>query len=554
MNLNKKFAVLALILALPLLTTAQRSRSQETNGTTYMNRPQLVVGVVVDQMRYDYLFRYWNHYGNTGFKRLLNEGFLCRNANYNYVPTYTAPGHACIYTGTSPSVNGIISNDWYDRSTRSSVYCVSDTTVNPIGTTSISGKMSPRQLLSTTMTDELRLATNFASKVIGVALKDRGAILPAGHSANAAYWHDPYSNNWVTSSYYMKELPAWVQGFNQRKLVDSLTSTAWTTLLPIAAYTESSSDDNAYEGLYKGEIKPVFPHDLPTLRTADPELIRRTPFGNTYTRLFAEACLTGENMGKGASTDFLAVSFSSTDYVGHQFGINAIETEDTYLRLDQDISEFLSFLDEQYGKNGYLLFLTADHGAANNPDFNHDCRIPSGNFKDDTMSDSLRAEIGKLYGDTDLILSASSHNIYLNRDRIAKKNLNLEEIQERCANFVLKFKGVAEAITSTELALGIAREGLLRIVQNGFNRVRSADVSIQLQPGWIDWYTKTGTTHGAAYSYDTHVPVIFFGAGIKKGNTALPVEITDIAPTICTLLDIEFPSGTSGKPIDPVLK
>lgn len=552
MKLKLKLALV--LMCFTLTTIAQRNKTTENTYKVFAQRPALVVGIVVDQMRYDYLFRYWKHYGDNGFKRLLNDGFLCRNANFNYVPTYTAPGHACIYTGATPAVNGIVSNEWYDRTMKTSVYCVSDTTVKPVGTTSISGKMSPQQLLSTTMTDELRLATNFKSKVIGISLKDRGAILPAGHTANAAYWHDPYSNNWVSSTYYLKELPDWAIQFNSRKVVDSLLTNPWTTLLPISEYTESSADDNEYEGLYKGETKPVFPHNLPALKAAESELIRKVPSGNAYTRLFAEAALEGERLGKNGTTDFLAVSFSSTDYIGHMYGINAIEMEDTYLRLDLEIAAFLKTLDTRIGNGNYILFLTADHGAVNNPEFNQDSRIPAGNIQDNSISDSLKLYLNTLYKDTNLVLSASSHNIYLNREQIEKRKFNLEEIQQKCSDFVLHFDGVAESLTASELSKGLCREGLKMLVQNGFNQQRSSDVSIQLKPGWLDWYTRTGTSHGTFYHYDTHVPVIFFGAGIPAGSTAREVNIVDIAPTICTMLNIESPSGCTGHPILEVLK
>ncbi|MEO8088088.1 MAG: alkaline phosphatase family protein, partial [Bacteroidota bacterium] len=339
-------------------------------------KPKLVVGIVVDQMRYDYLFRFKEKYSEGGFRRLMHDGFLFENANYNYVPTYTAPGHTCIYTGTTPSHNGIISNDWYDRELGKTIGCVWDSTMKPVGTTSISGKMSPKNLLCTTVTDELRAASNFKSKVIGIALKDRGAILPAGHSANAAYWHDPYSNNWVTSSYYMAQLPTWAQKFNERKMVDSMLSKPWNTLLPVDSYVESTADDTPYEGLFKGETKPVFPHNLPEIKKDDEELIRKTPFGNTFTAMFAKAAIEGEQLGKGSNIDFLAISFSSTDYVGHMFGTNAIELEDTYIRLDRDLADLLSYLDNTVGKNNYLLFLTADHGAVANPIYNHDHNLP----------------------------------------------------------------------------------------------------------------------------------------------------------------------------------
>jgi predicted AlkP superfamily pyrophosphatase or phosphodiesterase len=516
-------------------------------------KPKLVVGIVVDQMRYDYLFRYWNKYLDTGFKRLINEGFLLKNANYNYVPTYTGPGHACIYTGTTPSTNGIVSNDWYDKDLKKEVYCAEDTTVRPVGTPSLSSRMSPQRLLTTTITDELRLSNNFQSKVVGIALKDRGAIFPAGHTANAAYWFDRESANWVTSSYYMQELPQWVRDFNGSKQVDMLLKDKWNTLLPIEQYTESSADDVRYEGLYAGETHPVFPHDLPQIKLKDKDLIKRVPMGNTFTKDFAEAALRGEQLGKGNFTDFLAISFSSTDYVGHQFGINSIEVEDTYIRLDRDLAELFDFLEKWVGHNNYLLFLTADHGASNNTFYNLDKKIPAGFFDAKLIDSLLEKHLTETYGTGEFIAELSSHGIYFNTTVIEQRKISKKEIARNCADFLLGIKGVAVAIPAEELKEGQWNEGVLSLLQKGFNWQRSPDVLMSLDPAWMEWESKTGTTHGAAYSYDTHVPILFYGWNIPHGSSAEPVFVTDVAPTLATMLNIEFPNGNSGKPIQPLL-
>lgn len=552
-KLNIVFSLVSILITIASSAQVQKEKAGADDNTFY-KRPKLVVGVVVDQMRYDYLVRFNDKYVDGGFRRLLKDGFSFTNANYNYVPTYTACGHTCVYTGTTPSHNGIVSNDWFNRYTKSNTYCVSDTTVSSLGTTSISGKMSPVNLLTTTIGDELKLATNFHSKVLGIALKDRGSILTAGKGADAAYWHDPYSNNFVTSTYYMKALPTWVEDFNNRKVADSLLANPWTTLLPIEQYTESSPDDSPYEGIFKGETKPVFPHNLPALKTENSELIRDVPFGNTLTKEFVFSAIQAEKMGKGSETDFLAISFTSTDYVGHMFGVNAIETEDTYLRLDRDIADLLRFLDNYVGKDEYLLFLTADHGAVTNPVFNDDHRMTGEFFEGTSVMDSLKSELKRVYGEGNFILSRSTQNIYLDRDLIASKKIKLEEIQNRIAAFISNFEGVSAAMTATELQKGIERTGVYEFMQNGFNPQRSADVIVQLQPGWISWSTKTGTTHGSAYRYDTHVPMIYFGKNVRSGNSATPVNITDIAPTISTFLNIEFPSGNTGVPLQDWLK
>ncbi len=537
-----------------LLTIIQVNFLFAQKPAAEMARPKLVVGIVVDQMRYDYLFRYWNKYLDTGFKRLINEGFLLKNANYNYVPTYTGPGHACVYTGTTPSVSGIVSNDWYDKDIRKEVYCVEDTTVLPVGTAALSARMSPQRLLTTTVTDELRFATNYQSKVIGIALKDRGAILPAGHTANAAYWFDKETTNWVTSSYYMKQLPQWVQDFNAKKPVDALLNGKWNTFLPVEQYMESTADDVRYEGLYAGETHPVFPHDLPAIRLKDKDLIKKVPMGNTLTKDFAEAALRGEQLGKGNFTDFLAISFSSTDYVGHQFGINSIEIEDTYIRLDRDLAELFDFLEKWVGHTNYLLFLTADHGAAGNTFYNMDKKIPAGFFDAKLVDSLLESNLQALYGQGSYIAELSSHGIYLDHQLISQKNISISDISEKCVDFLMKTKGVAMAVSAGQLRKEHWSEGVMSLLQKGFNWQRSPDVLMSLEPAWMEWESKTGTTHGAAYSYDTHVPILFYGWNIPQGSSAEPVFITDIAPTIATLLNIEFPNGNSGKPIQPLLK
>ena len=344
-------------------------------------RPKLVVGIVVDQMRWDYLYRYYDRYQQNGFKRLLNEGFTCENTYIDYIPTVTAIGHSTTYTGSVPSIHGITGNEFIIEATGKTMYCTEDSTVSTVGSASNAGKMSPRNLLTTTITDELKLATNFRSKVIGIALKDRGSILPAGHTANAAYWFDGPTGNWITSTYYMNELPAWVKRFNDQKLPEKYLKQDWNTLYDIKTYVQSSTDNNPYEGKFSGSSTSTFPVKTSTLFTdKNYDILRTTPFGNTFTLDMAKAAIDNEQLGKDDITDFLALSFSSPDYIGHKFGINAIEVEDTYLRLDRDLANLLSYLDTKVGKGAYTVFLTADHGAAHNPNFLIDNKIPAGYF------------------------------------------------------------------------------------------------------------------------------------------------------------------------------
>lgn len=536
-----------------LLTTFFTASAQKKKSEPIASKPKLVVGIVVDQMKVEYLFRYAQKFGNNGFKRLLNEGFFCENTNYNYVPTFTGPGHACVYTGATPSSNGIIANDWFQRNTNDTMYCTDDHLVNSVGTNSDAGKMSPKNLLTTTITDELRISNNFKSKVIGIALKDRGAILPAGQSANAAYWFDGSNGNWITSSYYMNELPAWVNNFNALKFPEKYLSEQWKTLLPIEQYTESTADDNAYEESFKGESKPIFPHDIPTLKGKNFDILRKIPSGNTFTKDFAIAALKAENMGKGTVTDFLAVSFSSTDYVGHQFGTNAIETEDTYLRLDNDIADLLKFLDETYGKNNVLVFLTADHGAIQNVTYLHDHKIAAKTFNSKSIADILSVQLKNKFGEEALVSSVINDQVYLNHTLIADKKLNLEEVQKTTASLLLELDGVANTLTATQFSTIQFTEGICSKIQHGFYKKRSGDVMIILEPGLVE-YKKTGTTHGSGNNYDTHVPLIWYGWNIPNGKTAKPFNVVDIAATLAAMLHIEFPSGCTGKPIEELVK
>ena len=521
-----------------------------------LERPKLVVGIVVDQMRYDYLYRYWNKYGNDGFKRLVKDGFSYENTHYNYVPTYTGPGHASIYTGTTPAIHGIIGNNWYDRATGKDMYCTDDKTVKGVGSTSVWGQMSPANLISTTITDQLRLATNMQSKVIGVCIKDRGSILPAGHAANAAYWYDGTNGAWITSTYYLQELPQWAKEFNNRKLPDKYLSQPWTTLLPLAQYTESTPDDNEFEKTFSGEPRPVFPHDLPKLKGNSWDIIRSTPFGNTLTKDFAIAAVRAENLGKGANTDFLALSFSSTDYVGHQFGPNSIEAEDTYLRLDKDLAEFLKFLDSFVGKNDYLVFLSADHGAAHAPAYANSVKLPANSLPNKVIQDSLKTFLNKQYGTGNWVTTFMNYQVYLNHELIESKKINMADMQEKVAGYLLGIEGVLKTTTTTDLNKMQPENGLEGLMQRGYLRRRSGDVLVTLQPGWFEGYSgkdTKGTTHGSAFAYDTHVPLLWYGWQVKKGASSERVSITDIAPTIAQWLHITEPNGTTGRPLRTVL-
>ncbi len=526
-----------------------QSNKTKTTSTT----PKLVVGIVVDQMRYDYIYRFWNKYGNGGFKQLVNEGFFCRNTHYNYMPTYTAPGHASIYTGTTPAVHGIIGNNWFVKESNKSTYCTDDKSVKTVGSTSAAGEMSPANMWSSTITDELRLTSNFGSKTIGISLKDRGSILPAGHLANAAYWFDSQNGAFITSTHYMQALPEWVNTFNGQDKAREYLRIPWTTLMPIAQYTESLPDDNPYEGLFKGEEKPVFPHNLPEIHKQEGyEAIRSTPYGNSIVTDFALAAIQAEKMGQGPATDFLAVSYSSTDYIGHKFGPRAIELEDTYLRLDRELARVLNYLEENLGKENVLVFLTADHAGAEVPAYLQSLHMPAGYFNSKNYVTSLKTHLYQTYGDS-LVSTFINQQVYLRNDAVASGKLAIEEVQQTIARYALSFDGVASTLTGQSLQENEYTQGIKQLIQKGYHARRSGDVILNFHPQWLE-YSKTGTTHGSPYTYDTHVPLLWYGWKIKSGSTAEYVAITDIAPTLAIFLNTSFPNGNTGKPISALVK
>ena len=519
-----------------------------------VGKPKLVVGLVIDQMRWDYLYRFNSLYGQGGFKRLLKQGFSAENAMIPYLPTYTAVGHTCIYTGSVPAISGIVGNNWFDKTTGKGVYCTDDSTVATVGNNGLAGKMSPDNLWVTTVTDELKLSNNFKSKVIGIALKDRGAILPAGHSANAAYWYDDQAGKWITSSYYMQNLPDWVNQFNDGDLPAKYMSSDWNTLYPISKYDLSSADDEPYETAIKGEKGVVFPHPLSKISTQDLYAsFKTTPFANTYTFDFAKAAVEKEGMGKGSVTDFLAVSISSTDYIGHSFGPNSVEIEDTYLRLDKDIADFLAYLDKTIGAGNYLFFLTADHGVAHIPAFLNEHKLPGGTFSENTIARDINTAVDSAFGIPKVVNTVMNYQVYLNDAAISAAGKDKEAIEKLVIRKLKQRPYIITAFALEEIAETALPQPQRDMMINGYNPKRSGDIQFTFKPGYFDGGTK-GTTHGLWNPYDAHIPCVFFGWGVKPGKTNRETYMTDIAPTIAALLHIQMPNGCVGKVITEVVK
>lgn len=523
------------------------------------NSPRLVVGIVVDQMCYEYLYRYADKFGDGGFKRLMQEGTNCRNANYNYIPTFTGPGHASIYTGTTPSNHGIVGNEWYDRSLKAEINCVEDSTVSTVGSISNYGKYSPINLKTNTITDQLKVTYNSA-KVVSVSIKNRGAILPGGHLSDGSYWFDYVSGGMITSSYFKKELPSWVSTFNDMQYPKNSCNEVWDTYYPIEQYTESGPDNTPYEHLLVGKTTPTFPYNLKEMTGGVPDydLFTTTPYANTYLTDFALAAIEHEQLGTDTQADMLCVSYSTPDIAGHAFGPQAIEMEDMYIRLDLEIERFLNELEARVGKKEFVLFLTADHAVVPVPQFLIDHNLPGGYFFLGTHMTELSQFSIERFG-VDLIELETNLNIYLNHALIEEKKLSLEEVATEFANKVQGWEGVKRVFTASQLYESATDDEWMDMVRKGYHHGESGDIVFMLEPGYLPKTSDTelsrkGTSHGSAYSYDTHVPLLWYGANVPAQEIFRNVEITDITATLTHILNLQNLGALTGQPILELLK
>ena len=542
--LRKFFLYTVIVLQLPLITL-----TQAINAKSSTQKPKLVVGLVIDQMRWDFLYRYNDLYTANGFKRLLKDGYSCENMLIPYMPTYTAPGHTCVYTGSVPAIHGIVGNNWFDKTTGTGVYCTEDDAVETIGSNTIAGKMSPKNLWATTITDELRIATNFKSKVIGIAVKDRGAILPTGHSANAAYWYDGEEGKWISSTYYMKELPVWVNDFNANDFPAKYMSKSWNLDTVKSLYIQSTEDNMRFEGNILGDEGVVFPHQLASIKTGRYEAFKTTPFANTFTFDFAKEVVKNEQLGNNSVPDFLTVSISSTDYIGHTFGPNSMEIEDTYLKLDKDIADFLQYLDKVVGKDNYLFFLTADHGVAHVPAFLTQHAIPAGVGNDAGLLTKMNQLVADKFSVKNAVTTIMNYQLYLGNFPIDKR----KEITSFLIAELKKQPSIVDAMELEKISEATLPEPQKSMMINGYTPNRSGEIQFVFKPGYFNGGTK-GTTHGLWNPYDAHIPLLFYGWNVKQGKTNRETYMTDIAATIAAMLQIQMPSGCVGKVITEVIK
>ena len=553
-----KTRIILLASILCLQAAAQKTNTPKSKATTTVkiNQPKLVVGIVIDQMRWDYLYRFQPLFKeNGGFKRMMSQGFSCDNTFVPYTPTVTACGHTCVYTGSVPNVHGITGNAWWDKQLNRTVYCSEDKSVQGVGgKDEVTGQMSPKNMLTTTICDELRLNSNFKSKVIGIAIKDRGAILPAGHSANAAYWYDGKSGNFITSTYYMNTLPNWVTDFNNRKVTDSLYKLNWNTSLDKSVYLNyATADIKDYESKPFGKEQLGFPYDLTRYVGKDFSKISSTPYGNTLTAEMAKAALIAEQLGKGSATDFLAISFSSPDYIGHSFGPNSWEMVDDYVKLDEELGKLFDLLDKQLGAGNYVSFLTADHAVAHVPGFMKENKLPGGTIDDAALVKDMNKQLKNAFNADSLILSSYNYQLTLNQPSIDRNNLSKEKITTWIIDYLKKVDGISQVFAISDLMATPINKTLKEMLVNGYNTNRSGDIQMIFKPGYIDG-GNTGTTHGLWNPYDAHIPLLWYGWGIKKGSTRRETYMTDIAATLAGLLKIQMPSGCIGKVIEEVIE
>ena len=546
--------ILSFILSLFLVSGASTLFSQ-TPGRIPSEKPRLIVCMVVDQLRYDYIHRYWDKFGEEGIRRLVTSGTFCKNAAYDYLINQTAVGYATISTGALPSHHGIISNNWYNNLQEEVVYCVADGETRTVGGNFESGQFSPRQMLASTIGDEIRLSTNFRSKVIGLALDNSAAILSAGHSANYAFWYDNLSGGWISSSYYMDSLPGWVRQFNEKKLAEAYLDRTWEPLLPLSEYVESASDTSEFETGIEG--RSVFPYDLekisqPRRNERNFRILKYTPYGNVYTRDFATAVVINEELGQDDHTDYLSIGFSANEYIGKHFGSNSVEMQDAMLRLDQEIAHFMNFIENQVGDQNTLFILTADHGLAYQPAYLTHHKIPSGDFNPNSSLSLLGSYLNAIYGRGEWVKYYYGQQIYLNHDLIETSGIAYQEIQDRAAQFLIQFAGVSNAVTSYTLQTSNFSEGIFHKMQNGYHQKRSGDVIINLAPGWLE--TDDGNSYHSSYLGDNHVPLIFYGWKIRRSTLTRPVKMIDVAPTISYFLDISRPNVSTGNIILELLQ
>lgn len=529
--------IILFVFAASLATQAQKTGKPSA-------APKLVVGIMVDQMRWDYLYRFQARFGDNGFKRVFREGFSCENTYISYAQTVTAAGHASVYTGSVPAINGIMGNEWYSRLLKRDVYCTEDDSVSIVGGNGKGEPMSPKNLLTTTITDELEMATNFRSKVIGVAIKDRGSILPAGHRPEGAYWYESGSGNFVSSTWYMKELSPWATAFNKRRVTDSLYALNWNLSYPFESYVQSDVSHPLY-------ASNPFPRKLESNVGKNQGAISSTPWGNTLTLAFSKAAIEAEQMGADSITDFLAISLSSPDYIGHAFGPNSVEVEDNYIKLDRELGAFFAYLDKKVGKGEYVFFLTADHAVSHSPGYNAKNQLPGKALKSNKRAETVTMQ---KFGLTKLVEASANYQVYLDKTAIETAGVDFNTVKAFFIQELNKEEDVLMAFDNANISAANIPAEYKEMFLKGYSQKLGGDVQVVYNSGYFFTSNPTGSTHGSMYPYDSHIPLLWMGWGVKQGLSYRKVYMSDIAATLAAILKLQMPSGNVGSVIEEVIK
>jgi predicted AlkP superfamily pyrophosphatase or phosphodiesterase len=523
------------------------------------DKPGLIVGIVVEQLRFDQIERFRDRLSENGIKRMINEGTFYRNAEFDYMLTQSAPGFSTISTGTEPSYHGITSDSWYLPLRNEYIYCTKDISVNPVGGSYESGLHSPVNLNASTFADELKIASGRRSKVYSIGIKEHAAIFSAGHSADGVFWYDNITGTWMSSTYYMEALPAWVNDFNSMSYPETYLNGAWNLLNQASDYSICLPDSNRFEAGFNGT--GYFPYDLSKLSrpggrnsTRNFSFLRETPFADVFTTDFAIRLIENEGLGKDEITDFLAICYSSTDYIGHRFGPSSVETADAILRLDKDIEKLLTFLNDSLGKKNILVYFTSAHGVSEIPSVMEAARIPAGYFKKNQALQLLRSYLNAVYGEGDWIKGFTDRQIFLIRVLIEDARIPIEEIQKRTARFLTQITGVASAYPYFAFETNDFGNGHLRKIVNSFSPQRSGDVIVTFNPGWVEKEGDDLTNHNSPYEYDSHVPLIWYGWTVNRSTVMRKVNMTDIATTLSSLCRIPYPNACTGEPMSELFR
>jgi len=523
------------------------------------DKPKLVIGIIVEQLRYDQLERIRDILPDNGLKRMVNEGTYYRNVSLDYLSTQAAPGYATISTGATPSVHGIISDSWFHPFNDQMIFCVEDPASNAVGGTFETGLFSPVNLLSSTFADELQMATCGAAKVYGIGMKEIGAILTAGHAADGAFWYDNRTGTWMSSTYYCSKLPDWLMDLNAMLMPAHYLSQPWNTLMTPSLYPGCQPDSSTMERGFNNQA--WFPYDLKTMSTQgkllnitrDYSVLRETPFADDFTTELALRLIDNEQLGQDDVTDYLAITYSATDYIGHRFGPSSVEASDALARLDRNIELLIDKIDKTLGKKNVLVYFVSAHGVSEIPAVLEKSRIPSGYFRVNQSLQLLRSYLNAVYGQGDWVKGFFDSQIFLNRDLIEDADISLEDIQKKVARFMVQFSGIATAAPTSAFEMSDFVGGLLVKMNNNYNPQRSGDVMIALNPGWVE-KTDDVTGHNSPYEYDSHVPLIWYGWTASKASVTRSVSTRDIAGTLSVLCKIPIPNSANGDPLHELFR